>query len=107
MHTKILPVTLLLTCGFAAGANAETLLIGDQVSVAPSAVELPARGSTQAAVTAKFGAPIERHATVGKPPITRWDYPGFAVFFEGDRVIDAVATPATAPAPAPAATPAN
>jgi hypothetical protein len=29
---------------------------------------------------------------VGKPPITRWDYPGFSVFFEGDRVIDTVAT---------------
>jgi hypothetical protein len=28
----------------------------------------------------------------GQPPITRWDYAGFAVFFEHDRVIDAVAT---------------
>jgi hypothetical protein len=26
------------------------------------------------------------------PPITRWDYNNFAVFFEGDRVIDAVVT---------------
>jgi hypothetical protein len=108
MNTKILPVTLLVSCGFAAGAQAETILVGDQVNVAASSVERPARGSTQAAVAAKFGAPVERHPTVGKPPITRWDYPGFAVFFEKDRVIDAVAIPASTPAaPAPAASPAN
>ena len=31
------------------------------------------------------------YATVGQPPITRWDYPHFSVFFEKDRVIHAVA----------------
>jgi hypothetical protein len=106
MHSKILPVTLLVSCGFAAGASAETILVGDQVNVAAASIALPARGSTQAAVEARFGAPVERHATVGKPPITRWDYPGFSVFFESDRVIHAVAT-AAAPAPAPVANPAN
>jgi hypothetical protein len=39
-----------------------------------------------------FGAPTEKHATVGQPPITRWDYAGFSVFFEHDRVIHSVAT---------------
>ena len=39
-----------------------------------------------------FGAPVEKHPTVGAPPITRWDYSGFSVFFEHDRVIHAVAT---------------
>jgi hypothetical protein len=43
------------------------------------------------AVEAKFGAPQTRHDAVGTPPITRWDYAGFSVFFEKDRVIDAVA----------------
>jgi len=100
MHTTILRVALLSACAFATTAGAETILVGDQVSVVQSGVERPARGATQAAVEAKFGAPIERHATVGNPPITRWDYPGFSVFFERDRVIHAVAT---APAPAAAA----
>ncbi len=45
-------------------------------------------------VEKQFGAPANRHPTVGKPPITRWDYAGFSVFFEGDRVIDTVATAA-------------
>jgi hypothetical protein len=75
-------------------AFAETLVVDDQVEVRESSVDRPARGSTQAAVEAHFGAPQTRHATVGKPPITRWDYPGFAVFFEGNRVIHAVALPA-------------
>jgi hypothetical protein len=43
-------------------------------------------------VERKFGAPVTRHPTVGAPPITRWDYPSFSVFFEGDRVIHAVVT---------------
>jgi hypothetical protein len=76
----------------AAALRAETLLIGDQLQVAASSVARPARGATMAVVEAKFGAPQNRHATVGTPPITRWDYAGFSVFFENDRVIDAVAT---------------
>jgi hypothetical protein len=43
-------------------------------------------------VETRFGAPQNRRPAVGEPPITRWDYPGFAVFFEHDRVIHAVAT---------------
>ena len=36
------------------------------------------------------GAPSRRHAAVGQPPITRWDYPGFSVYFEYDKVINSV-----------------
>jgi hypothetical protein len=43
-------------------------------------------------VESRFGAPTAKHAAVGKPPITRWDYPTFSVFFENDRVIHAVVT---------------
>jgi hypothetical protein len=52
----------------------------------------PARGLTMDKVEAKFGAPSRRVPAVGEPPITRWEYPGFVVFFERDRVIHAVAT---------------
>ena len=71
---------------------AETIIVGDEVQVRPSNVERPARGATMATVEAKFGAPQNRHEAVGNPPITRWDYGAFSVFFEKDRVIDAVAT---------------
>jgi len=72
-------------------ARAETMVVDDQVVVRPSTVERPARGVTMSAVEAKFGAPQTRHAAIGTPPITRWDYAAFSVFFENERVIDAVA----------------
>jgi hypothetical protein len=83
-----------LMCGFGAAgaAYADTVVVDDQVMVRDSAVSRPARGSTMTTVEAKFGAPTTRHPTVGVPPITRWDYAGFAVFFEKDRVIHAVVT---------------
>jgi hypothetical protein len=95
MHRQILTASLVLAALASGNVLAETLVVNDQVMVRESTVERPAKGSTQAAVEARFGAPTERHATVGQPPITRWDYPGFAVFFEGNRVIHAVALPTT------------
>jgi hypothetical protein len=83
-----------ILCGLVASgaAVAETLVVDDQVQLRDSTIERPKRGSTMAEVEKHFGAPVEKHATVGQPPITRWDYSGFAVFFEHDRVIHAVAT---------------
>lgn len=78
-----------LWCGVCA---ADTVMVGDQLEVRPSSIERPARGATMATVEAKFGAPQNRHEAVGTPPISRWDYAGFVVYFEKDRVIDAVAT---------------
>lgn len=51
---------------------------------------LPSRGQSQAAVLQQHGEPEQRHATVGDPPITRWDYNGFSVVFEGDYVLHSV-----------------
>jgi hypothetical protein len=73
-------------------ALAETVVIDDQVAVRKSTLARPARGATMSAVEAKFGAPQDRHAAVGTPPITRWDYSGFSVYFEKERVIHAVVT---------------
>jgi hypothetical protein len=91
MKTRILVAMLF---GLAAGGPllAETLVVDDQLTVRESPVERPKRGSTMADVEKRFGTPVEKHATVGQPPITRWDYSGFSVFFERDRVIHAVAT---------------
>ncbi len=73
-------------------ALAETVVVDGKVTVEPSSVPRPSRGMRMTSVERQFGAPQTRHPTVGQPPITRWDYPGFSVFFERDRVIDAVAT---------------
>ncbi len=50
----------------------------------------PASGSTQETVEATYGAPKAKNVAVGEPPISSWEYDGFIVFFEYDRVIHAV-----------------
>ncbi len=50
----------------------------------------PARGMSMEKVEATFGAPINRAPAVGEPPITRWEYPGFVVYFEHQLVIHTV-----------------
>lgn len=83
---------LMLAAGLLAqAAAAETLVVDDQVVVRESTVERPVRGLSMGAVEARFGAPQQRHAAVGQPPITRWDYPGFSVFFENQTVLHSVA----------------
>jgi len=96
MQTRIL-AALACGCVLAGSALAETILVNDQVQVRESQTTVPKRGLTMGEVEKKFGAPTSRHPTVGggsahQPPITRWDYNGFSVFFEHNRVIDSVAT---------------
>src|SRR5262250_2405140 len=96
MQTRIL-AALVFGCALAGAAAADTLVVNDQVQVRQSSVDLPRRGLTMDEVEKRFGAPVARHPTVGgaspqQPPITRWDYTGFAVVFERDRVVDSVAT---------------
>jgi hypothetical protein len=79
----------------AQAAQADTL----QMTAAPaSRAGVPSRGLTMADIERQYGAPSSRLDAVGQPPITRWVYPGFVVFFEGNRVIHAVATSGNPPA---------
>jgi|HubBroStandDraft_6_1064221.scaffolds.fasta_scaffold269618_2 hypothetical protein len=97
MQIRIL-AALACGCVVTGLALADTVVVNDQVQVRESQVDRPKRGSTMGDVEKRFGAPVNRHPTVGAPPITRWDYNGFSVFFEHDRVIHAVATGGMAPA---------
>ena len=94
MQTRIL-IALLSACAATSAAVAETVVVDDQVQVRESQIDRPKRGSTMGEVEKHFGAPLTRHPTVGggsahQPPITRWDYNGFTVIFERDRVVDSV-----------------
>ena len=55
-----------------------------------SDVQAPTRGMTMDQVAVKFGAPVSKTPPVGKPPISRWEYPGFVVYFEHEHVIHSV-----------------
>ena len=50
----------------------------------------PTRGMSKNAVIKKFGQPNSKVGAIGQPPITRWVYSDFIVFFEYSHVIDAV-----------------
>jgi len=54
--------------------------------------DMPKRGLTMKAVRKRYGAPQRRIPPVGKPPITRWVYPGYIVYFEHQYVIHSVDT---------------
>jgi hypothetical protein len=82
---------LLLAAVLATGlAGAETIAVDSGIAVKESDVVTPTRGMTMDQVTAKFGTPVTKVPAIGKPPISRWEYPGFVVFFEADHVIHSV-----------------
>ena len=76
---------------FSAAVNAETVAVDNTIAVKETSVPSPVRGMTMEQVEAKFGQPATKQPAVGKPPITRWDYPGFAVYFEFNHVVHTVA----------------
>jgi hypothetical protein len=93
--------TVLAAIGMAIGfglplTHADTLQMTG-VSADRAGVSIPPRGTTMAQVESRYGAPAERLSAVGQPPITRWVYPTFVVYFEYNLVIHAVATPGSAP----------
>jgi hypothetical protein len=90
---KVRIVIALLVASLMAGvAAAETVVVGGRLTVEPSTIARPTRGMHMAQVEKRFGAPMTRHPAVGRPPITRWDYPEYSVFFEGHTVIHTVVT---------------
>ena len=96
---KVLILSLALVAP-AALAGSDVLLV-DRVQAEPAAA-MPARGESMADVEARFGAPTRKYpavagpgSTAANPPITRWAYPGFSVYFEHDHVVDTVAAKAS------------
>ena len=59
----------------------------------PEGVLRPVRGMHMAQVLERFGEPLQRLAPVGDPPITRWVYERFIVYFEHDITLHAVVPP--------------
>ena len=87
---------ILITCGLlivAPLATADSLIL-DGIDIARTSGHLrPVRGTSMENVQATYGTPTSQQAAVGDPPIARWNYAGFVVYFEYDLVIHAVATP--------------
>lgn len=81
---------MILALLVASTASADTLLIEGLNAESSSASNRPTRGMSMANVEARYGAPSARVAAIGEPPISRWEYPEFVVYFEYDHVVHAV-----------------
>jgi len=87
--TKLRILTVLALFFGAVGLSAADTLQMDGTAPGASSSR-PVRGETTASVESRYGAPAAKQAAVGEPPISRWEYKEFVVFFEYDRVIHAV-----------------
>ena len=81
----LLILLTMLMMGLAVSANADVLLI-EQVRQAGK-MDVPVNGLSMSEVEARFGAPQQKQAAVGDPPISRWVYPHWSVYFEYDRAL--------------------
>jgi hypothetical protein len=86
----VLATSLAGFAGIAESSWAETIAVDSGIAVKESDVATPARGMTMDQVSTKFGAPVTKVPAVGNPPISRWEYPGFVVYFEREHVIHSV-----------------
>jgi hypothetical protein len=105
MDYRTLLVAAALTVSLVPLARADMVAVDNGIAVKQSDVATPRRGMTMDQVASKFGAPVTKVAAVGKPPISRWEYPGFVVYFERDYVIDSVIGAAPSEAPPASETP--
>ncbi len=55
------------------------------------AADRPVNLMTMQQVRQQFGVPRKKDPAVGDPPITRWVYPHYIVYFENDLVLHTVA----------------
>ncbi|MFZ5722765.1 MAG: hypothetical protein ACOY33_03795 [Pseudomonadota bacterium] len=65
------------------------------------ALDMPSQGMSMDEVRKAYGSPARDLGAVGKPPITRWVYDGFTVYFEKRAVIHTVRTQSLGGATAP------
>lgn len=68
------------------------LIIGLYGQPGHAASQAPTRGMAMDQVTLDHGQPRIIKAAIGDPPITRWIYDGFTVYFEHKHVIHSVIT---------------
>lgn len=84
-YTKTLLAALgLLWC---TSGHADVMQMG---IIMPEAQAGPLRGKYKAEVEQSFGAPERKVPAVGEPPISRWVYADYVVYFEGAVVLYSV-----------------
>jgi len=84
---------LLVSCFLSFPIMADVLLV-DVIAQEPPNTQTgllrPTRGMSMDRVLQKFGEPEQRQGPVGNPPISRWVYPDYNVYFERNLVLTSV-----------------
>ena len=88
MHCRLLVSISLLLLALPAGA--EVLKTPERGVVVVTSPNAPTRGMSKIQVESRFGQPLDKRGAVGQPPISRWEYSGYSVFFEHHLVLHSV-----------------
>jgi hypothetical protein len=86
--SRILMSLLTLLLMHSGPALADVLLV-DSIQSAPQ-IQTPRNGLSMSQVRQQFGNPKAEIPAVGDPPISRWEYDGYSVFFEYDLALHSV-----------------
>jgi hypothetical protein len=89
MKSSLTMVSLLILLLFGTAPAFADVLLVDSIQSAPR-IQTPQNGFTMSQIRQQYGNPVAELPAVGDPPITRWDYDGFSVFFEYDLVLHSV-----------------
>jgi len=88
----LIGLTLLVGAAGPVWADTVKIPLGQQQA---SKEDVPRIGMKKTEVERQYGSPQGRKAPVGDPPISRWDYADFSVYFEGNTVLHTVHKPKT------------
>ncbi len=90
LYPALLTALLMMITGNTPADKLLIEVIEDVPSNSSSGIPRPVRGQDMAQVSAQFGEPKTRMAPVGNPPITRWVYEQYTVYFEHQTVLKSV-----------------
>lgn len=82
--------TGILLFGLSANLFAEEINMPPKTDTGEFSIQVPGRGMSMEMVQSRFGEAAEKNPAVGIPPISRWVYDNFTVYFESEYVIHAV-----------------
>lgn len=84
--TSLLATATQINCSIAEEIR---IPIGEQAKAQP-AIDMPTKGMSKERVRSLFGEPLEEVPAKGQPPISRWRYQEFTVYFDNNTVIHCV-----------------
>ena len=90
VRQKCLAFLAIATLSALSTVHAESLIVENIDKSSAALTARPSRGMSMESVESKFGQPVTKRGAIGDPPIARWEYSTFVVYFEYRNVIHAV-----------------